>query len=184
MNSPKRTIIPFGPQHPVLPEPIHLDLIVEDEKVIEALPSLGFIHRGLERLVEKRDFIDFVYVAERICGICSFIHGLTYCIAIEELMKVEVPKRANYLRVIWSELSRIHSHLLWLGLMADGFGFEALFMHTWKLREKILDIIEETTGGRVIFGTAKIGGVRKDISPEKLSEIMGKLENYAKEIKE
>ncbi|MDD5477785.1 MAG: nickel-dependent hydrogenase large subunit [Candidatus Omnitrophica bacterium] len=184
MNSPKRTIIPFGPQHPVLPEPIHLDLVVEDEKVIEAIPSLGFIHRGLERLVEKRDFIDFVYVAERICGICSFIHGLTYCIAIEEIMQIEVPKRANYLRVIWSELSRIHSHLLWLGLMADGFGFEALFMHTWRLREKILDIIEETTGGRVIFGSAKIGGVRKDISPEKLAEITAKLENYAKEIRE
>lgn len=184
MNSPKRTIIPFGPQHPVLPEPIHLDLVVEDEKVIEAIPSLGFIHRGLERLVEKRDFIDFVYVAERICGICSFIHGLTYCIAIEELMQIEVPRRANYLRVIWSELSRIHSHLLWLGLMADGFGFEALFMHTWRLREKILDIIEETTGGRVIFGSAKIGGVRKDISAEKLAEITAKLENYAQEIRE
>lgn len=184
MNSPKRTIIPFGPQHPVLPEPIHLDLVVEDEKVIEAIPSLGFIHRGLEKLVEKRDFIDFVYVAERICGICSFIHGLTYCIAIEELMQIEVPRRANYLRLIWSELSRIHSHLLWLGLMADGFGFEALFMHTWRLREKILDIIEETTGGRVIFGSAKIGGVRKDISAEKLAEIRAKLENYAKEIRE
>lgn len=183
MNSPKRTIIPFGPQHPVLPEPIHLDLVVEDEKVVEAIPSLGFIHRGLERLVEKRDFIDFVYVAERICGICSFIHGLTYCIAIEEIMRIEVPRRANYLRLIWSELSRIHSHLLWLGLMADGFGFEALFMHTWRLREKILDIIEETTGGRVIFGSAKIGGVRKDISPEKLAEIMAKLENYAQEIR-
>ncbi|MDD5465848.1 MAG: nickel-dependent hydrogenase large subunit [Candidatus Omnitrophica bacterium] len=184
MNSPKRTIIPFGPQHPVLPEPIHLDLVVEDEKVIEAIPSLGFIHRGLERLVEKRDFIDFVYVAERICGICSFIHGLTYCIAIEEIMQIEVPKRANYLRLIWSELSRIHSHLLWLGLMADGFGFEALFMHTWRLREKILDIIEETTGGRIIFGSAKIGGVRKDISSEKLAQILEKLKNYAQEIRE
>lgn len=184
MNNPKRTIIPFGPQHPVLPEPIHLDLVVEDEKVIEAIPSLGFVHRGLEKLVEKRDFIDFVYIAERICGICSFIHGLTYCIAIEEIMQIQVPPRANYLRVIWSELSRLHSHLLWLGLTADAFGFEALFMHTWKLREKILDIIEETTGGRVIFGSSKVGGVRKDISSEKLTEIISKLDNYFKEIKE
>ncbi|MFA6357707.1 MAG: nickel-dependent hydrogenase large subunit [Candidatus Omnitrophota bacterium] len=184
MNNPKRTIIPFGPQHPILPEPIHLDLVVEDEKVIQAIPSLGFIHRGLEKLVEKKDFIDFVYIAERICGICSFIHGLTYCLAIEEIMQIEVPKRAAYLRVIWSELSRIHSHLLWLGLTADAFGFEALFMHTWKLREKILDIIEETTGGRVIFGSAKIGGVRKDILPEKLDEIIKSLEKYSQEVKE
>ncbi|HNX81610.1 MAG TPA: nickel-dependent hydrogenase large subunit [Candidatus Omnitrophota bacterium] len=179
-----RTIIPFGPQHPVLPEPIHLDLVVEDELVIEAIPSIGFIHRGLEKLVEKRDFVDFVYVAERICGICSFIHGLTYCIAVEEVMKLEVPARAQYLRVVWSELSRLHSHLLWLGLMADAFGFEALFMHSWRLREKILDIIEETTGGRVIFGSAKLGGVRRDITNEKLIEIVAKLKSYEKEIKE
>jgi len=180
----KRTIIPFGPQHPVLPEPIHLDLVLEDEKVVEAIPSVGFIHRGLEKLVEKKDFQDYVYVAERICGICSFIHGMTYCIAVEEVMKLDVPERAQYLRVIWSELSRIHSHLLWLGLMADSFGFESLFMHTWRLREAILDIIEETTGGRVIFGSSKVGGVRKDVSDEKLKLIVEKLKKYEKEIKE
>lgn len=180
----KRTIIPFGPQHPVLPEPVHLDLVVEDEKVVEAMPSIGFIHRGLEKLVEKKDFIDFVYIAERICGICSFIHGMTYCIAIEELMNIEVPARANYLRVIWSELSRIHSHLLWLGLMADAFGFEALFMQSWRIRESILDIIEETTGGRVIFGTAKIGGVRRDIDAVSLAAMIKKLEAYASGMRE
>ncbi|MBF0619527.1 MAG: nickel-dependent hydrogenase large subunit [Candidatus Omnitrophica bacterium] len=177
-----RTIIPFGPQHPVLPEPIHLDLVVEDEKVIEAIPRIGFIHRGLERLVEKKDFIDFVYVAERICGICSFIHGMTYCLAVEEVMKIEVPARAQYLRIVWSELSRIHSHLLWLGLTADAFGFESLFMQSWRLRELILDIIEETTGGRVIFGSAKVGGVRRDISAEKMQEIVKKLRSYQKEM--
>ncbi|MBF0479086.1 MAG: nickel-dependent hydrogenase large subunit [Candidatus Omnitrophica bacterium] len=180
----KRTIVPFGPQHPVLPEPIHLDLVLEDEKVVEAIPSIGFVHRGLEKLVEKRDFIDFTYVAERICGICSFIHGLTYCMAVEELMKIEVPERAQYLRTIWSELSRIHSHLLWLGLTADAFGFENLFMQSWRLREYILDIIEETTGGRVIFGSAKIGGVRRDITPEKLDEILKKIRSYQKEMLE
>jgi ech hydrogenase subunit E len=180
----KRTIIPFGPQHPVLPEPIHLDLVLEDEKIVEAIPKIGFIHRGLEKLVEKKDFLDFVYVAERICGICSFIHGLTYCIAIENIMNIDVPRRAQYLRVIWSELSRLHSHLMWLGLIADAFGFESLFMHCWRLRENILDIIEETTGGRVIFGSAKIGGVRKDIDKETLSRILKKLESYEKEIRE
>jgi ech hydrogenase subunit E len=180
----KRTIIPFGPQHPVLPEPIHLDLVVEDEKVVEAIPSVGFIHRGLERLVEKKDFVDFVYVAERICGICSFIHGMTYCIAVEEIMKIEVPVRAQYLRVIWSELSRIHSHLLWLGLMADAFGFESLFMHSWRLREKILNIIEQTTGGRVIFGSAKVGGVRRDIPADMMAQIILQLKGLEKEIEE
>ena len=71
-----RSIVPFGPQHPVLPEPIHIDLVLEDEKVVEAIPSIGFVHRGLEKLVEKKDFNEYVYVAERICGICSFMHGM------------------------------------------------------------------------------------------------------------
>ena len=180
----KRTIIPFGPQHPVLPEPIHLDLVLEDEKVIQAIPSIGFVHRGLEKLVEKKVYQEFVYVAERICGICSFIHGMTYCIAVENIMKIDLPPRANYLRTLWSELSRIHSHLLWLGLTADAFGFESLFMHTWRLREKILDIIEQTTGGRVIFGSAKVGGVRRDIDEDTLHGIMRKLREYELEIKE
>ncbi|HWR60509.1 MAG TPA: nickel-dependent hydrogenase large subunit [Clostridia bacterium] len=179
-----RTVIPFGPQHPVLPEPIHLDLVLEDEKVVEAIPSIGYVHRGLEALVKKKDFIEYTYVAERICGICSFIHGLGYCQAVEEIMKIEVPERSLYLRTIWAEFSRIHSHMLWLGLLADAFGFESLFMHTWRIRERILDIMEETTGGRVIFGACKIGGVRRDMDSDTLNRIKGLLTDIEKEAKE
>lgn len=180
----KRTIIPFGPQHPVLPEPIHLDLVMEDERVVEAIPSIGFVHRGLEKLVEKRDFVDYVYVAERICGICSFIHGMGYCQAIEAVMDIQVPDRAHFLRTIWSELSRLHSHTLWLGLIADAFGFESLFMHSWRIREKILDIFEETTGGRVIFSVCKVGGVRRDITPDMLTNIDRMLKEIEAEYRE
>jgi ech hydrogenase subunit E len=177
----KQTIVPFGPQHPVLPEPIHLDLVLEDEKVVQAIPSIGFIHRGLEKLVEKKEFTEYVYVAERICGICSFVHGMGYSQTIEKLMDLEVPGRAKHLRTMWGELSRIHSHLLWLGLMADGFGFESLFMHVWKLREHILDIFEATTGGRVIFSVCKVGGVRKDVEAEMLGKITNTLSEIEKE---
>jgi len=177
----QRTIIPFGPQHPVLPEPIHLDLVVEDETVVEAIPSIGFIHRGLEGLVAKKDFQEFVYVAERICGICSFIHGMTYCHGIEQLMRIEIPARAQYLRTVWSELSRIHSHLLWLGLTADAFGFESLFMQCWRLREKIMDMFEMTTGGRIIFSVCKIGGVRRDIDAETLRTMEKLLKEFREE---
>ena len=90
-----RSTIPFGPQHPVLPEPIHLDLVLEDEKVVEAVPSIGFVHRGLEKLVEKKEFTEYVYVAERICGICSFMHGMGYCEAVEHIMNIEIPPRAQ-----------------------------------------------------------------------------------------
>jgi ech hydrogenase subunit E len=179
-----RTIIPFGPQHPVLPEPIHLDLVVEDERVIEARPSIGFIHRGLEKLVEKKDYVEFVYIAERICGICSFIHGQTYCQAVEAIMNVAVPPRALYLRTIWGELSRLHSHLLWLGLMADAVGFESLFMHSWRVRERVLNVIEATTGGRVIFGSCKIGGVRRDIDADGFQSMLKELTQIERDIRE
>jgi ech hydrogenase subunit E len=171
----QRTVIPFGPQHPALPEPIHLDLVLEDETVVEVVPSLGFVHRGLELLSKGKTFEDMVYVAERICGICSFIHCLTYCRGIEKIMNIELTPRARYLRVFWSELSRIHSHLLWLGLAADAAGFESLFMHAWRVREKILDIIEETAGGRVIFGACKIGGTCRDVTGETLGRITERL---------
>jgi len=179
-----RTIIPFGPQHPVLPEPIHLDLVVEDEKVVEAIPSFGFIHRGLEKLAEKKDFTEFTFVAERICGICSYIHGMGYCQCVEQVLGLEIPPRAKMLRTIWSELSRIHSHMMWLGLAADAFGFENLFMACWRLREGVLDVIEETTGGRVIFGAAKVGGCRRDVPDDLLRRIPAQLDAVERQLQD
>ncbi|HBG56293.1 MAG TPA: NADH-quinone oxidoreductase subunit D, partial [Ruminococcaceae bacterium] len=178
-----RSVVPFGPHHPVLPEPIHLDLVLEDEKVVDVIPSIGFIHRGLEKLVEKRDFRDFVYVAERMCGICSFMHGMSYCEAVEHIMGVELPPRAKYLRTIWCELSRLHSHLLWLGLLADAFGFESLFMQCWRLREKILDMFEASTGGRLIFSVNKIGGQRRDMDNAMLHGFVEKLGGLEEDLK-
>jgi ech hydrogenase subunit E len=178
----ERNIIPFGPQHPVLPEPIHLDLVMEDETVVEAIPSIGFVHRGLEKLVDKKDYVEYIYVAERICGICSFIHSMGYAQTIEQIMSIEIPPRAKYLRTIWAEYSRIHSHLLWLGLLADAFGFESLFMQSWRLRERVLDVLEETTGGRVILGSCKVGGVRKDIDKETLDRMIKVLDDMQSDI--
>lgn len=166
---PGPSVIPFGPQHPVLPEPIHLDLVLEDEKVIGAVPQIGYIHRGLELLVEKRDYLDYVHVAERICGICSFMHGMGYCEAVETILGVQVPDRGRWLRTFWCELERVQSHLLWLGLAADAFGFENLFMAAWRAREIVVDVAEETAGGRVIFGSAVVGGVSRDPDADTLA---------------
>ena len=177
------TTVPFGPQHPVLPEPVHLDLELKDEKVVRAIPSIGYVHRGLEKLVEKRDFKQFTFVAERVCGICSFGHGWGYVKAVEGLMGIEVPRRASYLRTLWHELSRVHSHLLWLGLAADAMGFESLFMTAWRLRETVLDLFEETTGGRVIFSVCKVGGVRRDLTGAMMKEIEDKLKGMRKEFR-
>ena len=179
----KRSIVPFGPQHPVLPEPVHLDLVLEDETVVQAVPSIGYIHRGLEKLVDMRDYKQYAYIAERICGICSCGHGLGYCMAVEEVMGIEVPDRANYLRVIWVEMSRIHSHLLWLGLLADALGFESLFMASWRLREKILDMFDETAGGRIIHSVNQVGGVQRDMDSTMLNNILRAIEDIEKDLK-
>jgi len=178
-----KTVIPFGPQHPVLPEPIHLKLTVEDERITEVIPSLGFVHRGLERLADVRDFNQMIQVVERVCGICSVIHAVCYCQGIENMMGVEVPGRAKYLRVIWSELHRVQSHLLWMGLFADSFGFESLFMQFWRIREKIMDINEATTGNRVILSVSVVGGVRRDLTGDQTRWILDQLRTIEQEIK-
>ena len=179
----KRSIVPFGPQHPILPEPIHLDLVLEDETVVGAVPSIGYVHRGLETLVKKKDFKQYVYIAERICGICSCGHGLGYCMAVENVMGIEVPERAQYLRVIWVEMSRIHSHLLWLGLLADALGFESLFMESWRVREKILDMFDETTGGRIIHSVNQVGGVQRDMDSAMLKHLLETIRDIERDLK-
>jgi ech hydrogenase subunit E len=176
----KTTVVPFGPQHPVLPEPLVLDLILEDEKVLDAIPTIGYIHRGLEMMVERVEYTEMGFVVERICGICSFMHGMGYCVSLESIMGVEIPERAAWLRLIWAEISRIQSHLLWLGLGADAFGFENLFMHCWRMREQILDIFEKTTGGRIIHSVNRIGGVKRDMSDTELAAILVSSRTWAR----
>ena len=173
-----RTVIPFGPQHPVLPEPIHLKLECEDERVVGVTPIIGYIHRGIEKAAELNGFRQNVFLVERVCGICSFMHALTYCQAIEDMMGVEVPPRARFLRVVWAELERMESHLLWLGLLCDSFGFESLFMQTWRLREIDMDLTELTAGIRVIPSTCSIGGVRRDIDKEMAGQVKEGLDKF------
>jgi Ni,Fe-hydrogenase III large subunit len=177
-----KTVIPFGPQHPVLPEPLQFKLTLQDEKVVDALPAIGYVHRGIEKAAELNEYPQNVFLVERICGICSFIHALCYCQGIEQLMNVEVPARAKYLRVIWGELHRLHSHHLWLGLFADAFGFESLFMQIWRNREAVMDVLEKTAGNRVIISTCSIGGVRRDISDIHLAEIEKTLNRVESEL--
>jgi ech hydrogenase subunit E len=179
-----KTVIPFGPQHPVLPEPLHLKLVLQDEKVLEAIPAIGYVHRGLEKLTETKEVAQNIFVVERICGICSFMHALCYCQGIEELMGVQVPDRARYLRVVWGELHRTHSHLLWLGLLADAFGFESLFMLAWKCREQVIDLMEATAGSRVIISANTIGGTRRDIEADMLAHIDRTMQQVCTEVKE
>jgi ech hydrogenase subunit E len=165
------TVVPFGPQHPVLAEPVQLELTLRDEVVTGAILGLGYVHRGIEAEAERRSFGQDLALLERICGICSVAHAVAYAQAIEGLAGVEVPRRARLLRVVFFELTRLHSHLLWLGLAADAIGFEALFQSCWRIREGILDLFSATAGARVIISVTALGGVRTDI-PDRLRPVV------------
>lgn len=177
------TVFPFGPQHPVLPEPIQLRFTLDEEKIVDVVPQLGYVHRGIERAAELNDYRRNIYLCERVCGICNYIHGMTYCMAIEDLTDTEVPERAKYLRVIWQEMGRLQSHLLWLGLFADAIGFESLFMQIWRDREIVLTLNEKTNGHRIHLATNAIGGARKDIDSPLAAEYKKDLALLATKIK-
>ena len=174
--------IPIGPYHPSLEEPVHARLTVDGEMITDAKVFIGYNHRGIEKLAQERNFIQTDVLVERVCGICSHSHAMTYAMCVENIAGMEVPKRGQYIRVIISELERIHSHLLWLGLLADAFGFDALFMQCWRMREKVLDMFEASTGGRVIFSVNTIGGVLKDMDSDMLKSFVAIFDDMEKEL--
>jgi Ni,Fe-hydrogenase III large subunit len=162
-------LVPFGPVHPALKEPEYFKLILEGEKIVEVIPRIGYVHRGIERAAQERTWIKNIYLFERICGICSFAHSLAYVQAVESVLQFEVPRRARYIRVLVAELERIHSHMLWLGLVGYWTGFDTLFMWVWKDREHVLDLVEAITGNRIHKSYSAISGVRRDL-PESIAE--------------
>jgi len=162
-------MMPFGPVHPSLKEPEYFKLYLEGEKIVQVVPRIGYVHRGIERAAQERTWVKNIYLFERICGICSFHHSLSYTEGVEALAPFEIPKRAKYLRELVAEFERIHSHLLWLGLLGHWAGFDTLFMWIWKDREHILDLEEAISGNRVNKSYTTLGGVRNDL-PDSLVE--------------
>jgi NADH-quinone oxidoreductase subunit D len=172
----EKFIIPIGPQHPALKEPGHFEFAIDGETVTDATVRLGYVHRGIEKTTEKRNWVQNLYLLERICGICSHVHALAYCLGVEKLAQVEVPPRARAIRMIVGELERIHSHLLWLGVAAHEAGFETLFMFSWRDRERVMDILESLTGNRVNYSANVLGGVKFDINGVQTKTILEGLE--------
>lgn len=159
----EKFIVPIGPQHPALKEPGHFEFTVEGEIVTAASIRLGFVHRGIEKACETRNYIQDLYLLERVCGICSHIHATAFASGVEKLAGVEAPPRAQAIRVIVAELERIHSHFLWLGVAAHEGGFDTLFMYSWRDREVVMDLLEFLSGSRVNYSVNVIGGVKIDI---------------------
>jgi ech hydrogenase subunit E len=167
----ERFVIPIGPQHPALKEPGHFEFTVDGEIVTSAWARLGYAHRGIEKAMEERTWIQNLYLAERICGICSHVHAMTYCQGVEKLAGVKVPPRAQAIRVLVAELERIHSHMLWFGVGAHEAGFDTLFMYAWRDRETVMDLLERLSGNRVNYSANVLGGVKFDIDEEQADAI-------------
>ena len=108
--------------------------------------SVGYNHRGIEKLATERNAIQTLVLVERVCGICSHSHALTYAMCVENINGIEVPKRGQYIRVITAELERLHSHFLWLGIACHIIGHDSMFMHIWDERELVMDLLEKMTG--------------------------------------
>ena len=169
-------IVPIGPYHPALEEPVHAKLYTEGEEIVDAEVFIGYNHRGIEKLAQQKNHVQNLVMVERVCGICSHSHALAYAMCCEAIAKMEVPKRGQYIRVIIAELERLHSHYLWLGIALHLIGHDSLFMHSWDDREAIMDVLEELTGNRVNYGMVAIGGARRDITDEQRKHVLEMLD--------
>ena len=161
----------LGPAHPALKEPVMFTLDIEGERIKKADFVPGMAHRGIEWMGMRRNCIQVMYLAERICGICGITHSMSFARAVEQIAQIQVPVRAHYIRSIVGELERIHSHLLWAGVAAHELGFDSAFYLAWRVRENVMDLLEYLTGNRVHYAIIQIGGVRRDIVPDQFPRI-------------
>ena len=170
--------IPIGPIHPALKEPVFFEFEIAGERIVDVDVKLGHVHRAIEWASRKRNPIQILYLAERICGICSYCHPAAFTLAVETAADIQAPERAEYLRVIQGELERITSHILWAGVAAHEIGFDTVLYYTWQIREKALDLTEYLTGNRVTKGIMTIGGIRRDITKDMLPRIQKDIQYF------
>ncbi|MGM0509820.1 MAG: nickel-dependent hydrogenase large subunit [Thermoplasmatota archaeon] len=158
--------VPIGPIHPALKEPFMINFKLDGEEIVGADAHPGMNHRGIEFMGMHRNPMKVIPLAERICGICSIVHQHMYTTAVEHAAGIVPTERAMYIRAIMAELERIHSHVLWAGVAAHEIGFDTHLHFTWKIREKVMDLLEYIAGNRVNYAMWTIGGVRRDITED------------------
>lgn len=176
MHGMHKHIIPFGPQHPGLKEPMLLALHLEGNYVREADVNLGYLHKGFENILEGRDVNKALYAIERVCGLCGGAYSECFSGGIERAAGIDVPRRARLVRTIIMEIERLQSHLLWLGFVGHEIGYDTLFMLFMRERERILEISELITGARIHRAAVSIGSTRYDIGKEHRQFILDRLE--------
>ncbi len=178
--------VPLGPLHVTSDEPGHFRLFCDGDEIIDADYRLFYQHRGMEKLAENRmNYDQMGYLAERVCGICGYAHAIACIEAAEKAIKLEIPLRAQAIRVICLEIERLHSHLLNIGLACEVTGNYNAFMHIFRVREYSMELAQLVTGGRKTYGNVVMGGLRRDMTNHEIKkglEIINKLDIQISEI--
>ena len=177
---PGRTLINIGPFHPLQEEAEFFQLYCDGETVVDMDVRLSYNHRGIEELSTRMTWDQVPFLVERVCGICSASHPWAYIRAVEDICGIQAPPRAEYLRTIVAELERLHSHMLWVGLAGHFLGYNTVWMWAWKYREPVMDILELTTGSRIHYANNRIGGIRRDFTPDMYPEIRKAVDSIKK----
>ena len=155
--------INMGPQHPSTHGVLRLLLELDGEMIVKAVPHVGFLHRGVEKLAEYRTYHQCIPLTDRLDYVAPFSNNLAYALAVEKLLNIEVPERAKHIRVLLCELTRIASHLLWLATHALDIGAMTVFFYCFREREEIYDIFEMVSGARMHLSYIRVGGVSRDL---------------------
>ena len=152
-------VINMGPQHPSTHGVLRLLLEIDGETIVRIMPDIGYLHTGIEKTCEAKFYQQVVPMTDRIDYLCPMTNNLTYCLAVEKLLGLEIPPRAQWLRVMLNELTRINSHLVWLGTHAMDIGAMTVFLYCFRERENILRLFEAVSGQRMMTSYFRIGGV-------------------------
>lgn len=156
----------MGPQHPATHGVLKLNLELDGETIVNCQPDVGFLHRGFEKLAEHRTYAQFLPVTDRLDYISAMGNNVGYCVAVETLLGIEVPERAQYIRTMVAEMSRMSGHLLWLATHALDIGAMTIFLYCFKERGKLLDLFEILCGARLTTSYPRLGGVRLDLTQQ------------------
>src|SRR6184192_4526786 len=155
--------ISMGPQHPSTHGVLRLELVLDGEMVVKATPDIGYLHTGMEKLFEYRKYQQGIVITDRMDYLNPLGNNLAYVLAVEKLLQIEIPERAQVIRVMTCELQRIASHLVWLGTHALDIGAMTVFFYAFREREKIMNLIEAASGGRLTPSYFRVGGLMMDL---------------------
>jgi NADH-quinone oxidoreductase subunit D len=177
-------IINMGPQHPSTHGVLRLVIEVDGETIVGMAPDIGYLHTGIEKTCEAKFYQQVVPLTDRIDYLCPMTNNLAYCLAVEKLLGLEIPERAQYLRVLFNELTRIQSHLVWLGTHAMDIGALTVFLYCFREREQLLRIFEAVSGQRMMTSYVRVGGLSLEPPRDLYKTIRDFLKDFPSKIEE